>query len=143
MHHRLFARSLVTLPVLALVGCTGSVSSKLSDTITATIDPTEPTTVDDLVASASPSAAEGVQYRYEWHVDGLSTAYTDTTLAATETVKGQTWEVTITPVVVEAGGTVNQGISVTDQVLVLNTPPTAELTLTEAPLATEDITVEV
>ncbi len=63
------------------------------------ISPAAPETGDDLVASVSTTDADGdgVSVTWAWFLDGASTAYTDTTVPADATEKGQIWTAQATP----------------------------------------------
>ena len=92
-------------------------------TPTVTIDPDPAFTADTLTATATgsidPDDSGTVTYSYAWYEDGiLSSVSTDTTFPDTDTVKGSTYRVVVTPSDGMGDGTAGEA-SVTIQ----NTPP--------------------
>lgn len=85
------------------------------------IEPATPTTSDELRAViTNPSVDpldESITYEYGWTVDGAP-GPTGETVAASETARGQVWQVTATPV---AGG--RRGEAGTASVTIANAPP--------------------
>ncbi|NUN53415.1 MAG: hypothetical protein HUU06_11600, partial [Planctomycetaceae bacterium] len=66
------------------------------------ISPTSPRTDDDIgVVIVTPSTdpeGDAVRYSYQWYRDSVEmTAWTDTTVDASATSRGQTWRVIVTP----------------------------------------------
>lgn len=105
---------------LALAGCGGPTAAPL------TVSPETPTTTDDLRAELAQAPAEGVTYRWAWSVDGepVEGAWSEI-VGAAQTVRGQTWQVTATPV--------REGIEgdpVTAEVTVANSLPVVSVQLT-------------
>ena len=110
------------------------------------IEPAEPYTTDDLVVSIVDQAADpngdSISYSYAWSRDGTARSdVTGDTVTADKTVKGEIWEVTVTP----NDGTVD-GEPSAAFVTVLNSPPAAEVTIEPGePLASDlllaDVTV--
>ncbi len=104
------------------------------------ISPSAPSTGDDLLVEfdvpSSDPEGEAISYTYEWSVDGA--AYGDVTgdtVAASRTVQGQEWSVTVTPF----DGRV-EGEAGTASVLIVNSAPTApEIAITPEEL-TGDMT---
>ncbi len=68
---------------------------------TVSLSPDPAVTTDALVASATgsmdPDASGTVTYTYSWTEDGVALATTSATLPASETTKGRTYRVTVTP----------------------------------------------
>lgn len=98
---------------LALAGCGSPTAAPL------TVSPEAPTTADDLRAELAQAPSEGVTYRWAWKVDGepVEGAWSEL-IGAGQTARGQTWQVTATPV--------REGIEgdpVTAEVTVANSPP--------------------
>ena len=92
-----------------------------------TIVPASPRTGDDLSAMVDEEgAAEGSTYAYAWTQDGTPRAdLTSATVPASETAKGDVWEVIVTTV---------DGATAGAETTILNTAPAVTLTLTpEAP----------
>jgi hypothetical protein len=90
---------------------------------TVTLAPDAPATTDDITVTAQGSTdadGDAVTYRYEWTKNGTGVPALDgqTTVPSAETVSGETWTCTVTPV---AGGV--DGPSASDTVTVGNTPP--------------------
>ena len=104
------------------------------------ISPDPATTTDDLQAIATGSTdsdGTAVTYLYEWYQDGtLSSTHTGSTVPATDTLKGQSWTVRVTP----TDGIVNGDYTETNLV-VSNTPPVmTSVTVTPtAPTTLDDI----
>ncbi len=89
------------------------------------LEPAEPHTSDDLVATVS--GHDGGSLRYEWTVDGTPRPeFTSATVPAAKTSKKQTWAVTVSLRDSEAA-------PASASAQILNTVPTAELTLTPDP----------
>jgi hypothetical protein len=81
-----------------------------------------PTTLDTIeVALLEPSVDRqggAVAYEYAWTLDGAASSVTSAAVPWPQTAKGQTWEVTVTPVVGE-----RRGPSATASTTVVNHPP--------------------
>lgn len=62
-----------------------------------TVEDTVPATDQDIVATASATDVDGDEatLSYTWTVDGAETAWDTDTIPASETAKGQVWEVTV------------------------------------------------
>lgn len=76
-----------------------------------------------------------VSYSYEWYRDGVITAVTGTAVPASETTKGETWTVVVTPNDGNQNGTTESA-----SVLILNTPPTvASVSIEPTTAYTNDI----
>ncbi len=107
--------------------------------VTVVLEPTGPTTDDDLTASATATDADGdeVFLAYAWTVDGAPTGHDGYTVPAGDTTKHEVWAVTVVP----SDGEV-EGEPATTEVEVVNTPPTATLAFEPAiPGADEDVRV--
>ena len=104
------------------------------------ISPSSAMTDEDLVvvftAEASDTDGDTVSYRYLWSVDGhVRTDLTSDTVSASETMKGQSWSVTVTP----TDGTADGGPATAEAVIV-NTPPSATVVVDpEAPEVTDEV----
>jgi hypothetical protein len=105
------------------------------------IDPTQPVTSDDLVASIlseaiDPNARDTVSYRYAWFQDGTERSdLSGPSVASALTTKGEAWRVLVTPSDGDLDGSTSE-----DQVVVLNSPPAASVTLSPAlPTSADDI----
>ncbi len=108
----------------------GETSAPTVPTLVLTLTPAEPTTGDDLVATANLDGAS-----YAWTVDGAAWGSGDTVPAA-ETTKGQEWTVTATA----------EGVTAEASVVVVNSPPdpAAVVVAPTAPQeATDDLTCAV
>lgn len=96
-----------------------------------TLAPADPLTGDGLVATpgaVSDPDGDTVTLTYGWRVDGVvAVGQTSATLPASETERGEVWEVTVTP----NDGTID-GTPVTAMVIIGNTPPLVN-TVTIAP----------
>ncbi len=135
--------------LLLLAGCAPSGGKDSTPTPTNTapsspsiiVSPAFATTDQDLtvVFTAQSSDAEGdaVSYRYLWSVDGTVRAdLTTDTVPASETTKGESWTVTVTP----SDGTAD-GTPATANATIVNTPPAAMVSLDPAsPGVTDDVT---
>jgi hypothetical protein len=138
-------RLLLPSPLLmvALTGCLPELPDAKNVAPTApvvAIGPTDARTDDDLVAViATPSTdAEGspVTYTYAWRQDGLPRAdlVTDT-VPASETTKGENWEVVVTPNDGDLDGVAGSAV-----VTILNTAPVATVAFNpEAPVTGDDL----
>ena len=87
------------------------------------ISPTDPDTADDLVVfivtEAEDEDGDAVSYTYQWYRDSaLMSGYTDETVAAAHTAKGETWMVEVTATDGE-----DDGRAASAEVTVVNTPP--------------------
>ena len=105
--------------------CTSSIAITVDgqpSTPEVVIEPGPARTADDLTAViVTPSTdpeGEAVSYRYEWLVDGTPTAFTDSTILAAETAKGQDWEVRVTP-----SDSLGDGSMASAERTISNTPP--------------------
>lgn len=92
--------------------------------------PSSPGGEDDLVATLTTEAVdpEGdtLSYAYAWRRNGASTSYTDETVPASATARGETWAVTVTP-----SDPYGSGATATDSVTIGNSLPTvASATIT-------------
>ncbi len=88
------------------------------------ISPSNPTTVDNLVASYDYSDADGgLEGGSEvlWYVDGTQTSYRGKTLLASATLKNQIWHFTVRPKDGAKFGDLQTSVPVT----ILNSPPVA------------------
>lgn len=89
------------------------------------ISPTEPKTNDDLnailLAPSTDPDGDPVTYAYAWRRDGVDAGPLDSTLPATETAKGQTWSVVVTP-----SDDAGSGETATASVTIANTPPSLD-----------------
>jgi|GEM_PF-2936756 len=109
--------------VIILGGCESSSETIPEPAIE--ITPDEPTTADDLIANTTTPGGEpgknGITYKYEWYLeDSLQTSLTANNVPSSETAKGQTWRVVVTP----TDGS-EDGPSAEASTTVINTPPTA------------------
>ncbi len=101
--------------------------------------PVAPVVVDALTATVEGSDLDGdtVTFTYAWTVDGVAAAYTEATLPVGAVVRGETWEVTVTPSDDEAAGE-----PVTASVTIENDAPAlVEVTLAPDPAREEDTLV--
>lgn len=108
-----------------------------------TIDPTDPATEDELVATvkARDVDRDTITYTYEWYVGGVKSSETSEVLdGITDFDKGDSVYVTVTASDTEDGAPVDS-----NTVVVVNTPPEApELVLNPAePTAEDDLVCEV
>jgi hypothetical protein len=105
-----------------------------------TLEPAVPNTGDDLVVTIDADAfdpeGDTVSYRYLWYRDHeLQADYTEATLPAAATARGETW---VVEVIATAGG--KDGPAVEAEVSVVNAKPTVSITMDPAePLSDEDI----
>ena len=105
-----------------------------------TLEPAVPNTGDDLVVTIDAEAfdpeGDAISYRYLWYRDHeLQADYSEATLPADATAKGDTW---IVEVIATAGGA--EGPAVEAEVTVVNAVPTVDVTMSPAdPLSNEDI----
>lgn len=99
------------------------------------IEPESPTTVDDLqaVITAPSEDRHEVSYIYAWSRNGADVGIDAPTVPSSETRKGETWEVLVTP----TDGKVS-GESSLASVTVLNTAPTLTLSLLPTAPTTQD-----
>lgn len=125
--------------LLSLLACINSAPSVTQIGIT----PELPRTDDDLAVAllgetGDPDGDE-VELRYAWSVDGeLREGLVDAWVSASETKKGETWSVEVTPTDGEADGSAR-----VDSVVIANTPPTILLELSPAePTAADEIHVD-
>ncbi len=107
---------------------------------TVSIGPNDPRTTDDLVAvidaEARDADGDAVTYSYSWKQDGLPrTDLTTNTVPAAETVRGEEWEVTVTP---NDGGGDGKAASATTNIV--NTLPTVTVSFNpEVPATGDDL----
>jgi len=105
------------------------------------IEPAEPGTTDDLTAviveeSEDPQGTT-VDYAYAWYVDG-ELASSDTSVAASETAKGQTWTLEVV-----ANDKAQDGEPGTATAEILNTPPVAEVAwVDDDPAGADDLELQ-
>lgn len=139
---------LPVLPVfslLALVACDGKAVVETQNHPPSapriSLGPTDPHTGDDLVVvTLSPSddpEGDAVTYGYLWLQNGLPREdLTTDTVPASETLRGDTWQVVVTPNDGEADGATAEA-----RTTVLNSLPTVTVRLTpEAPVSGDDLT---
>ena len=97
------------------------------------IDPDPAYTASDLsvVITAASIDPEGhtISYAYDWTVDGVPSSVTSATVPASDTTRGQEWEVTVTPF--DGFGL---GTPASTSITIENSPPTVD----SAPLLTPD-----
>ncbi len=109
-----------------------------------TLSPAVPDTGDDLVVTVDTEAmdpeGDAVSYRYSWYKDHeLQSDYTEATLPAEATAKGESWEVEVVAV---ADG--EEGPAVLASVDIVNALPTVDIVITpEEPLSSDDIVATV
>ena len=140
-------RSLCTFSVFslaALTGCDGKavvdIENQPPSAPTVSIGPNDPRTTDDLVAvidaEARDADGDAVTYSYSWKQDGLPRAdLTTNTVPAAETVRGEEWEVTVTP---NDGGGDGKAASATTNIV--NTLPTVTVSFNpEVPATGDDL----
>jgi formylglycine-generating enzyme required for sulfatase activity len=126
--------------VLALAACAGGAAEETENqppgAPTVGIGPYDPRTGDDLLlvldAPSVDPDGDTVSYRYAWKQDGLPRAdLTAATVPASETTKGERWDVTVVP----NDGTTD-GAAASATVTVVNTLPTVTVAFApEAPLS--------
>jgi hypothetical protein len=79
-------------------------------------------TADDLsaviITASTDPEGDPITYTYAWTFDGTPVATTDATILASETIKGELWQVTVTPTDVLLAGE-----SATTDREISNTPP--------------------
>lgn len=98
------------------------------------VEPLAPTSDMDIVATATATDIDGdaVTFSYTWTVDGADSDVTGDTVAASETTRGEVWEVTATP---NDGD--DDGAPVTAAVSVGNVAPViADVTISPDPATT-------
>ena len=124
------------LAIVALAACNDAPEGGV-----VAIDPASPTTSDDLVLVISedavdPNKKDEVDYLIAWSVDGAPREdITGDTVPADQTSKGQVWVVDVTP----TDGDLD-GLVISAEATIANTPPTAEVTLAPVePGSDEDI----
>jgi len=105
--------------------------------VSITPDPAQ--TGDGLQAVVSTDAVDpegdDVTYSYEWSKNGVSTSITSSLVAATETTRDDTWEVTIT-----SSDPYGEGDNASTSVTIINTPPAlASVDLTPDPASLDDV----
>lgn len=104
------------------------------------INPDAPTTLDDLVAGwieepVDPNG-DALELTWSWTRDGSATEHTTSTIPADLTARGQVWEATV----IVSDGKKEALEVLVDAVTVLNTPPTAEVAVSDTePPTTEDL----
>ncbi|MFO8101337.1 MAG: hypothetical protein R6U37_04090 [Dehalococcoidia bacterium] len=115
--------TLIVIVAIFLVGGCSDSEEPLSS-FEASITPDAPTTTDDLVVNiVTPEDWENetITYEYKWYLDGVPQPSLNTNrVPSTQTAKGQTWQVEVTPVKDKAPGP-----SIEESVYVRNTPPAA------------------
>ena len=135
--------------LLILTGCgpgagkdsTSSTENSAPSSPSIVVSPASAATDEDLVvvftAESSDPDGDTITYRYLWAVDGtVRTDLTTDTVSASETTKGESWTVTVTP----SDGDVD-GDPVTADAVIVNTLPVATVTLDpQGPGVTEDVT---
>ncbi len=127
------------LGLLALAACNAP-----PEALQVTISPKAPATTDDLVAEITGAFTDAdgdeVSYGFTWYRDGVAQPQlTDLTVPASETTKHQEWKLFVQPTDGRLEGPPSEAV-----VTILNTPPSAELTLApEIPLTTEDVTATI
>jgi hypothetical protein len=107
--------------------------------ITIHLEPAQPTTADDLqvlfdTESIDPDGGD-IYYRYAWSLDGVGTGTHDGDfISASSTLRGQEWQVEVTPFELAADGP-----SVTASVIIVNSLPEIDgVTVSPAPAFTDD-----
>lgn len=125
--------------VLAAVALTGCNEPPLAPVVG--IEPAEPGTSDTLRAvilteSTDPNNNDEVTYAYQWSVDGNPVPEaTAAEVGPDLTTRGETWSVVVTP-----SDDKLPGESATAAVSIINTPPTATVTIEPAdPLSDQDL----
>jgi hypothetical protein len=121
--------------------CEAAISLSINGQPTApvvVIEPGPAFTEDDLsaviVTASTDPEGDPITYTYAWTVDGAPVATTDATILASETIKGELWEVTVTP-----ADALSAGESATTDREVSNTPPQVlSAVLSPDPAATND-----
>lgn len=126
--------SLSPLVALALAAC------GLPDSPALELGPAEATTTDDLALTLTAPADADAEDHYEvvWTRDGeVVSDYADALVVpSSATAKGELWVATVTPV----NKRDRAGISVSAEITILNTPPTATVSIAdEIALTTEDL----
>ncbi len=120
--------------VFALVGCNHAPGPARVE-----LGPSAPTTLDDLVVEIVQEApdvdgGDTVRYRAVWYVDGsLAEGVDGLTLPSSNTAKGQTWRVEVTPTDGRADGP-----TTSDEVVILNSAPVLEVSFSPDPATSAD-----
>ena len=107
------------------------------------ISPSAPQSNNNLVAAVTAASTDldpedSVSYTYVWQKNFAPSGESSSTVSSSQTIRGETWEVVITP-----SDTYNNGPTGSDSVVIGNTPPSftaAEIT-PSSPLATQPLTV--
>ncbi len=128
---------------MLLAACIPELPKQAPGAPTVSITPAAPGTGDDLRAVIGVEASEFdgdvVTYAYGWKQAGLPrTDLTTDTVPASETTKGEVWEVTVTASDVDGTGTPTTAL-----VTILNTSPEVMVTLEPAAPVTGDDVVAV
>jgi hypothetical protein len=115
----------VTAAIADRVSEPGTASVTIQNTppeLTVEISPAAPNRSTPLVAVPTATDADGdeVTFTYRWSFDGTATALTGAEVPAGIALRGQTWQVTVTP-----SDATESGVPATASVLVANTPPVA------------------
>ena len=144
----MLVRSLLPLPValLALPGCLPELPETKNSAPSAPIVSVGPTTArtgDDLVAvidvQAEDADGDAIVYTFVWKQNGLPREdLTSERVSASETSKGENWEVLVTPFDGERSGPTGSAT-----VTILNTAPEVTVTFTPAAPVTGDDVVAV
>jgi hypothetical protein len=128
---------LTVLTAMLLAGCTNHPPGPA----TLAIEPTDPTTADDLLAvvlaDAPDEDGDAMVYRFTWFCDGVERSDVgNTTMVPAEiTAKGELWRAVVTP-----NDGQDDGPSTEATVVVINAAPSAEISLSpEQPSSDEDI----
>lgn len=135
------ATALLPLVLVLLQACAAETEKNTAPSApTVSIGPVSPRTGDDLVAVVRTESADdqgdAVTYSYAWLQDGVPRAdLTADRVPASETTKGELWEVTVTPDDGELTGN-----AATASATIVNTPPEVTLAFSPtAPTSDEDL----
>lgn len=131
------------LPIaLALLQACTNGKNTAPDVPTVSIGPASPRTGDDLVAvvrAGSDDDGDAITYRYGWLQDGLPRDDLSTdTVPASETRKGEVWEVLVT-----LNDGTQDGEAGTASTTILNTPPEVAVALAPERFVTDDVVATV
>jgi hypothetical protein len=124
----------VTIPPLLLLI---AACNEAPDGLQIALSPENPTTTDTLEVSFTSEASDKnddpISYSYTWSVDGEPSSEATESVSSVRTKKHQTWEVTVV-----ASDEKLPGVAQSATVTILNTPPSADLSLSLSNPTTND-----